>query len=65
MFKQKSNKDTFSSLLCYIVNYQPDSVGGGRNKVNDLILKQLLAIILQTYLQSHQLFHSDRQNIQK
>lgn len=32
------------------------------NKVNDLILEQLLAIILQTNLQSHQLFHADRQN---
>ena len=32
------------------------------NKVNDLILEQLLAIILQTNLQSHQLLHADRQN---
>ena len=32
------------------------------NKFNDLIFKQLLAIILQTNLQSHQLFSTDRQN---
>ena len=33
-------------------------------RFNDLIFKQLLAIILQTNLQSHQLFSTDRQNTQ-
>ena len=43
---------------------QCGNIGRGVNKVNDLILEQLLAIILQTNLQSHQLFHADRQNTQ-
>ena len=41
---------------------QCGNIGRGINKVNDLILEQLLAIILQTNLQSHQLFRTDRQN---